>query len=148
MHAVSRDPQRSAELSALGAAEVVTHLAELTEPVDAVLESVGGSSLEHALRLVAAGGLVLTFGASSGQPATLPPFWFGPRHDARLSGFTIFADLAATPAAQDMTHLLEQARIGSLRPEIGLTVGWEDADHAVHQLLDRTVSGKIVLLVG
>lgn len=146
--AVSRDQKRAADLSALGAAEVVTDLAELTEPVDAVLESVGGASLEHALRLVGAGGLVLTFGASSGQPATLPPFWFGPHHDARLCGFTIFTDLAATPAAQDMARLLEQAREGSLRPEIGLTVGWQDADDAVRQLLNRTAQGKIVLLVG
>lgn len=145
--AVSRDPSRTADLQRLGATEVVADLADLTDPVDAVLESVGGTSLEHALRLVGPGGLVLTFGASSGLSATLPPFWFGPRHEARLSGFTIFTDLTETPAAEDLADLLELARSATLRPEIGLSVDWEHAETAVRQLLNRTAPGKIVLLV-
>lgn len=145
--AVSRDAARGSGLRSLGAVPVVSDLADLTERVDAVLESVGGASLEHALRLVDAGGLVLTFGASSGESATLPPFWFGPRHDARLAGFTIHSDLAVTPAGPDLAQLLESVRTGALRPEIGLALGWEHADDAVRQLLDRAVPGKIVLSV-
>lgn len=146
--AVSRDPSRAAALLQSGAAEVVADLADLKGRVDAVLESVGGASLEHAMRLAVPGGRVLTFGASSGESATLPPFWFGPRHDTSLSGFTIFADLAENPAAADLEYLLEQTRTGALRPEVGLTFDWAHADDAVRQLLDRTVPGKIVLRVG
>jgi len=146
--AVSRDPSRAAALRQSGASQVVADLADLQGPVDGVLESVGGASLEHALRLVGPGGRVLTFGASSAESATLPPFWFGPRHDACLSGFTIFSDLAANAAAADLEYLLEQTRTGALRPEIGLTVDWRHADDAVCRLLDRTVAGKIVLRVG
>jgi NADPH:quinone reductase-like Zn-dependent oxidoreductase len=65
---VSRRPER---LLALGARAAVGDVAEAEGPFDVVLESVGGPSLETAMRKVAPGGLVLWFGQASRTPARL-----------------------------------------------------------------------------
>ena len=54
--AVSASPERAERLLALGAANVVQSLEDAIGPYDVAFESVGGSSLAQALKLLAKGG--------------------------------------------------------------------------------------------
>ncbi|HEX6871254.1 MAG TPA: zinc-binding dehydrogenase, partial [Micromonosporaceae bacterium] len=65
---------RADELVELGAEQVITDLAEVDEPVDLVLDSVGGRQLVAAWDLLAPGGSVQCIGWSSGEPATFAPY--------------------------------------------------------------------------
>ncbi len=148
--AVVGRPERGAELERLGAATVAVGTPETGE-FELVLESVGGSSLAAALGMVVAGGYVVSFGCSSGEPTTFDVRSFYRRSGARLLGFELFPELRrAGPdaAAHDLDALARMVATGHLEVQIGLEVGWEEAAAAARALLDRQVVGKAVLHVG
>jgi NADPH:quinone reductase-like Zn-dependent oxidoreductase len=136
--AVAR-PDRAAELRELGAEEVVAEVADVAEPVDLVLDNVGGPQLVAAWGLVAPGGSVQCIGWSSGEPAVFPPYsTVGPART--LSSFLITA-----PVAPDLANLVHLVEAGSLRVPVawrGPLTRIEDAAGALHE---RRISGKAVL---
>ncbi len=130
---------RSAELAALGAEEVVTDLSEIGEPVDLVLDNVGGAALVAAWDLLAPGGSVQCIGWSSGEPATFAPYsTVGPPKS--LSSFLISA-----PVAPDLASLVRLVEHGSLR----VTISWRGpvtrVAEAIKSIVDRRLNGKAVL---
>ena len=87
------------------------------ERFDLILESVGGPSLAAALRRVAPGGVVVTFGDSSGEPVR-----FGARDFYRSTGATLYAflifselDRRGTGSA-DLERLARLIAAGKLDP--------------------------------
>src|SRR5215218_3984532 len=88
--AVARDEERARGLSELGADEVLTEFSPDGPKLDVILESVGGASLSAALQRVAPGGLVISFGDSSGEEVRFKAASFYRSVGARLYGFMVF----------------------------------------------------------
>jgi NADPH2:quinone reductase len=132
---------RGEGLAALGAAEVVVGLGDVTEPVFGVLDNVGGPLLAEAFSLLEDGGSAQSIGMASGQPTTIDfeaERQFGVRK--RLEPFTV-----RTPFGLDLAYLVELLEAGEIDPQIGLRVSWDEVSAAAEALLDRRVAGKAVL---
>lgn len=134
-------PARAVGLRDLGAAEVVTDLADTEDRFDLVLDTVGGPLVAQAWSSLAEGGTLHLVGYSSGQETTFPPgtlFGFGePR------SLATYGDM--TPTSGDLTDLLDLMAAGRLVAPVGLRGDWQDVDAAVRALFARTVHGKVVL---
>lgn len=137
--AVTGNPARMAELRDLGADQVVTDPAQLDEPVDLVLDNVGGPQLVAAWGLLAPGGSVQCIGWSSGEPATFAPYaTVGPAKS--LSSFLI-----AAPVGPDLSALVRLVDAGSLRVDIAWRGRLARIEEAATAMLARQVNGKAVL---
>jgi NADPH:quinone reductase-like Zn-dependent oxidoreductase len=130
---------RGRGLRELGANEVVLGIEGIEEPVDVILDLVGGPTLVEAFGLLTPGGTLESIGGVSGQPAVFPPYaTVGPRRS--LVSFALPASLSADLAT--LTGLLADGR---LAVDIGWHGSWERHNDAVAALLDRKVNGKAVL---
>jgi NADPH:quinone reductase-like Zn-dependent oxidoreductase len=137
--AVVGGPERAAEMAALGAEETVTRIDRVDEPVDLVLDNVGGPQLVAAWALLAPGGSVQCIGAASGLPATFPAYaMVGPAKS--LSSFLITA-----PVGPDLAALVRLVDTGSLRVPVAWRGPLARLDAAADALLGRRVAGKAVL---
>ncbi|MEU6841582.1 zinc-binding dehydrogenase [Streptomyces sp. NPDC046716] len=145
--AVSATAERGAKLMQLGAAELVTSVADVSGPYDVVLESVGGDSLSTALAALAPGGLLVWFGQAGRAPVTLDFFSFfeGP-NQARIAHF----DYTASDATygQDLAALVRLVAGGRLHPEIGTVRDWTRTADVIAGLRGRRIRGNAVLTVG
>ncbi|MGI5321031.1 zinc-binding dehydrogenase [Actinomadura nitritigenes] len=144
--AVVGRPERGEGLAALGAAEVVVGVEGLEAGFDLVLEAGGGGSLREALRLVAPHGTVVSFGNSSRTSTSFSVSDFYPK-EASLRGFYILNDLDDPRTADDLAYLARLAATGELAVDIAAVNDWRDARATLHQLRDRRLAGKAVLLV-
>ncbi|MGW1958509.1 zinc-binding dehydrogenase [Streptomyces sp. NPDC001920] len=132
---------RGEGLAEIGADEVLIGLEELQQPVDVVIDSVGGPQLVAAWNLLTPGGSVQSIGWTSGEPAVFPPYaTVGPAKS--LTSFVIEGDVGA-----DLAVLVELAAEGALTVEIGWQGPWDRFVEAAEALRGRRVSGKAVLAV-
>jgi NADPH2:quinone reductase len=130
---------RGEGLAESGAHEVVDSLERLDEPVDVVLDNVGGAEMVAAWQLLAPGGNLQSIGWSSGEPAVFPPYsTVGPPKS--LSSFLNEGDAGA-----DLATLVRLVADGSLGVEFGWRGPWERFAEAVEMLRGRRVNGKAVL---
>lgn len=72
--AAVRSVDRAHSLRDLGAAEVVTELAQVRGRVAGAIDTVGGRQLLEAFQLLDDNGVVLSVGASSNEPTIFPPY--------------------------------------------------------------------------
>jgi NADPH:quinone reductase len=146
--AVVGRPERAAGLKDLGALEVVIQGIDSAQGrFGLILESAGGASLAHAIRLVEAQGTVVVYGNSSGEPTTLAFADFRGALNSRVQSFGYFTSEAEDRFAPDLALLVSLIADGSLRPQIGAERSWRDIAAVAEQLRDRRVAGKAVLLV-
>lgn len=137
--AVASDAARAEELAALGADETVDDITSIDEPVDLVLDTVGGPQLVQAWAVLAPGGNIQCIGASSGQPATFPAYsTVGPAK-------SLHSFLITPPVASDLASLVRLVDAGSLQVPIAWRGPLASIDDAVQALLGRRVPGKAVL---
>jgi NADPH:quinone reductase-like Zn-dependent oxidoreductase len=135
----SAEAYLAAVLAELGADEVVTDVAAIAEPVELVLDSVGGPQLVAAWDLLAPGGSVQCIGWSSGEPATFRPYaMVGPARS--LSSFLI-----AAPVGPDLATLVRLLEQGHLRADIAWRGPLARIGDAVAAMRDRRLRGKAVL---
>jgi NADPH:quinone reductase-like Zn-dependent oxidoreductase len=145
--AVSASAERAQGLRELGA-EVISALEPEGDDFDAILESVGGASLAAALGRVAAAGIVVTFGNSSGERTSFDVSGFYPRSGARLYGLRVFDELDRhASGVRDLAFLAGELAGGRLDPQIDLTASWTEAGPALRALIERRVRGKAVLTI-
>jgi NADPH2:quinone reductase len=139
--------ERAAGLRELGAASVVTSIQEAQGLYDLILESVGGSSLAHAIRLVAPNGTIVMFGNSSGEQTPISFPAFAGHAGARLTGF--FSYLSGEPASfgADLALLVSLIAADKLIPQIGLEDSWHNLVLALPALRERRVNGKAIFRV-
>ncbi|MFC7330584.1 zinc-binding dehydrogenase [Marinactinospora rubrisoli] len=143
------DPDaHGADLRKQGAHEVVAGPAGVAEPVDGVIELVGGPQLVDAYDRLAAGGTLVSVGHVTGEAEHFP---FGAlfgnegRHDRSITSFY----LAECPGlARDLAWLAEQVARGELDPQIVWRGGWDRVEEATAALLSRRLHGKAVLEIG
>ncbi|MFK4272405.1 zinc-binding dehydrogenase [Streptomyces milbemycinicus] len=137
-------PARGAGLRELGADEVVVGLEPVEQPVDVVLENVGGPSLVAAWSLLAPGGNLQSIGWASGEAALFPVNSTIALAEAK--SLNSFGDI--TRPGPDIATLLGLVARGELSPEIGWRGSWEQVTDAADALLGRRVPGKAVLDIG
>jgi NADPH:quinone reductase len=145
--AVVGRPERAAGLKELGARDVVQDIADAQGRFALILESAGGASLAHAIKLVEAKGTVVVYGNSSGEPTTLAFADFRPAPNSRVQSFSYFYSESEDRFAPDLALLVSLIADGSLQPQIGIERSWREFAVVAEQLRDRRVAGKAVLLV-
>jgi NADPH:quinone reductase len=143
--AAAASPERSAGLSELGAAHVMHDGEELTGAFEAVLEAVGGPSLERSLHALAPGGVVVLYGGAGGAPARVGLSDFSGGR-GRIECFRIY-ETGVDTFGRDLGFLASLIDSGRLEPQIGLEVSWRELGTAVAALRDRKVNGKAVLRI-
>ncbi|MGW5386405.1 zinc-binding dehydrogenase [Nocardia sp. NPDC003963] len=146
--AATGDPAAHAPgLRELGAAEVVTRPGALREPVDGVIDLVGGSQLVDAYEHLAEDGTLVAVGHAAGADETFPfgaLFGDNGRHNRSITSFFLLAD---TALGRDLTWLAGQVAAGILHPNIAWRGDWSRAGEATQALLSRRLHGKAVLEV-
>src|SRR6266699_2969224 len=131
--------ERGRDLAELGADEVVVGLEGIDQPVDVVLDNVGGPQMVAAWNLLAPGGSLQSIGWTSGQAAIFPPYsTIGPPKS--LTSFLIGGQVGA-----DLATLVRLLADGGLSVEIGWRGPWEQVAQAAEALVGRRVNGKAVL---
>ena len=141
-------PRRAEGLTRIGAHGVVTGpgLDGLGEPVDAVVDNVGGPMLAAVLGHLAPGALVLAVGSASGEPTTID--YEDVRIQAggaRIEAFSVFAGGAGW--GPELTYLLQLVEAGRLDVQVGWLGDWNRVHDAAAALMERRVTGKAVLEV-
>jgi NADPH:quinone reductase len=139
--------ERAAGLKELGAFEIIEGIDKALGRFGLILESAGGASLAHAIKLVEAKGTVVVYGNSSGEPTTLAFADFRGAPNSRVQSFSYFTSEAEDRFAPDLALLVSLIADGSLDPRIGVERSWRDIAAVAEQLRDRRVAGKAVLLV-
>jgi NADPH:quinone reductase-like Zn-dependent oxidoreductase len=141
---------RAEGLSELGADRVEwPGLEPEGDPLDLILESVGGSSLAAALTRVSADGTVVSFGNSSNEQTSFDARGFYRRGGPTMRGYFVTHELLegrlGTPQLARLVDLVVTDR---LRTDVDRQVPWTQAATAIQALLERRVRGKAVLLIG
>ncbi len=122
-----------------GAAHVVIGLDGIEDPVDAILDTVGGPQMVEAWALLAPGGSLQSIGWTSGQPAVFPAYaTIGPAK-------TLSSYLTSGPVDADLRTLVNLLAAGELVVRVGWRGRWDLVSEAVSQMRDRKVNGKAVL---
>lgn len=148
---VVRSAEHEAPVREAGAHEVVTGgdtaAAKQFGPYDTIVESVGGTSLANALRLLAPDGTCVIFGQTGGGEVTFSASQFYLNGGSTLYGFIIFHEAKRRPADQDLARLATFVAEGKLRTSIEVEAPWDQIGDVVQQLADRRYAGKAVLHV-
>jgi NADPH:quinone reductase len=132
---------RGAGLADLGAQEVIPALdgVDSFDPVDVVVDNVGGSTLVRAWDLLAPGGVLQSIGGTSGEPSVFPPYGtVGPEK-------SLMAFEAGTDFGPDLAYLLDLVADGRLTVDVGWRGSWRNFDEGAQALVERRVSGKAVI---
>lgn len=138
------------QLAALAGATVtgVSAVPENAGEFDLILESVGGESLANAIEAVAAGGVIVTIGNSSEQPASFNPRSLYRKGAASIYGLLVFEEVASRRVGtRELAFLFELVRKGALAPVIEVERSWTELDRTLADLEQRRFKGKAVLRV-
>lgn len=126
-----------------------TRLKEITgsKGVDVVYDPVGGPYTEASLRSCAWGGRVLIVGFANGEIPAIPA------NLALLKGASIVGvfwggRIKREPEdnVTDLNELFDLLQQGKLHPHVSATYPLERGAEAIRELMDRRVSGKVVIL--
>jgi NADPH:quinone reductase len=127
--------------------DLKTRIRELTgDSARAVLDPVGGSYAEPALRALARGGTFVTLGYAAGAIPAIP------LNLILLKGITVrgmeirtFVTDRPHDSARDMLELTEMFATGVIRPYIGARFPLADTGAALRLVADRKAIGKVVI---
>lgn len=144
---VTSTPERASGLEDLGAAAVVHDMGEAEGPFDLIFESVGGSSLEFSISLIAPGGTIAVYGNSSNTEAHLSFGDFRGHAGSRIVSFFVYESGEPPAFGDDLKALADMVASGALHPEIGREASWTEANDVFAALAARAINGKAVLLV-
>jgi NADPH:quinone reductase-like Zn-dependent oxidoreductase len=134
-------------LTELGADEVAMGLTGVTEPVDVVIDTVGGDQLAAAYALLAPDGSLQSVGWASGHEATLPVgSTLGSRTPKAI--VSVYNGVGLTDRQAQLRRLLALVAAGRLRVPVGWRGPWDKIADAAEALGSRTLRGKAVLDVG
>jgi len=143
--AVVASAQRGLRLLGLGAARVITDLAEADERYDVAIESVGGDVTGEVWSRLADHGLLVWLGQASRVAPTLDFFDWRGGFPATLRKFS-YEDSEFT-VAEDLATLVRLAASGRLHTEVTTERDWADTNAVIDALLSREVRGNAVLTI-
>jgi NADPH2:quinone reductase len=147
---VSASAERARGLRELGVDRVLHELEPTGDEFDGIVEGVGGKTLAAAIQRVAAQGTIVSFASSDTLPVEYPTrALFGRASGAKVVGIFIFAEVLSRGGCRDdLSRLVRLVGEGRLDCSIDKVLPWSEAATAVEALLDRKISGKVVLTVG
>jgi NADPH:quinone reductase len=132
----------------LGAAAAVTYdeLSEV-EPVDVILDQVGGELFAAGLKLLRPLGTIVGIGFAGGAWQPLDPALLVGRN-VSAAGFYLgrFMKLQPEVVRTAASELLEQWSAGAIAPVVGATYPLAEADQALRLVAERRSTGKVVLV--
>ena len=130
-----------------GTEELKVRIKEITGGgADVVVDPVGGSVAEQALRALGWGGRFVTVGFASGEIPRIPlnlvllkGIW--------VTGFTLegFARHQAEDRDRDLAELAELAQTGRAMPYISATYPLDQVGRALSELSERRATGKVLV---
>ncbi|WP_312887961.1 zinc-binding dehydrogenase [Nonomuraea rhodomycinica] len=131
-------------LAELGADEVVFGPENVSEPVDVVIDMVGGRQLVTAYGLLTPGGSLQSVGWASGEAAVLEP---GSTLGRPAPTFitSVYNGSGLTDRPAQLKALLDLVAAGRLKPKISWRGRWDRIAEAAEALADRRLQGKAVL---
>ena len=92
-------------------------------------------------------GTAVTYGRTVGPTVEFDLAAFYSTGGVQLYGLWLFHELLREPASIGLARLVRLVATGRLRPYISLEANWSDVGEVAQRLLDRSFSGKAVLLV-
>lgn len=111
--------------------------------IDVVLDPVGDWFFGEAIRALAPEGRILVVGFAAGAIPELRVNRLLHKNVAAIGvGWGAFLDVDPTVAAEVGRQLNAMVESGSLRPQIGVSVGFEEIPTALEMLADREIRGK------
>jgi NADPH2:quinone reductase len=140
---------RAGAAVAIGYEDLREHCDELTNRrgVDVVIDPVGGTVTETALRATGWRGRLVIVGFASGRVPSIP------MNLALLNERTITGVYLGGSLDKDVTSNSENYELlktwyseGSVRPEVTATIGLEDVPGALSRMEHREIVGKVVVL--
>jgi len=141
--AIVGSAERARIVEGLGAAEIVTDIAQAAGRFGLILEAAGGASLTAAIERIDHRGTVVVFGNSSGEPTAINFRDFGEHQNARIQAFHYFTSEPEERFGPDLALLAALVADGSLRPLVA-EHGWRDLARIGPLLRDRRIPGKAI----
>src|SRR5438067_5655649 len=135
--------ERADVLDGLGAAEIVTDIAQAQGRFELLLESAGGASFTAAIERIAARGTIVVYGNSSGEPTAINFRDFAEHQNARIQAFDYFTSEPEERFGPDLAVLAGLIADGSLKPRTA-EYSWRDLSRIGPLLRDRQIPGKAV----
>lgn len=114
-------------------------------PYHCILDSVGGEVLADSLQLVDRGGILVNFGVSAGETATIDVRDFFRVGRARLYGLYLFTEFGRRSACEGLGVLAELIAAGTLDPNIAVEGPFEEIGVLADRLFNREISGKAIV---
>jgi NADPH:quinone reductase-like Zn-dependent oxidoreductase len=142
-----RDPARGGQLTDAGPERIVSANELEAGAYDVVLDGVGGTSIERAVRAIRPDGSIVLFGATDRQPANLTLLDFIGHEGARILTYFSYASGDETSVGRDLATLADMVARRRLRPTIGAVIDWHQADEALAALRSNQIAGKAVLSI-
>ncbi len=117
------------------------------EPVNVVLDAVGGPVFDAATRVLAPFGRLIAYGTSSGEDSSPVDPGLLSEHNISVGGYWLGAHmrLPGSTAAEALTELIALTAAGRLRPVTGAEYKLEEAGRALADLATRRTVGKVIL---
>lgn len=152
---IVRRPEVEEELRELGADVVVLEGENLREevaektggaPIRLALNAVGGDAALRMVRALASEATIVTYGAMSRQPLTIPNGMLIFKN-LRFTGFWVnkwYEHASPAERAQAFAPLFEMAKSGRLQTRVEAVYSLGEADAAVRHALQNQRSGKII----
>jgi NADPH2:quinone reductase len=144
--AVVGNVERAIVIADLGAAEIVTSIAEAQGRFPLILEAAGGASLKAAVERVEARGVIVVFGNSSAEPTPIDFREFGEHQNARIQAFHYFTSEPEDRFGPDLALLASLVADGSLKPQID-EHDWRELPRVGPLLRNRQVPGKAIFRI-
>jgi NADPH:quinone reductase-like Zn-dependent oxidoreductase len=123
---------------------VVVGLEGVAEPVDVVIDMVGGPQMVAAYGLLAPGGSLQSIGWASGESAVFPPGSTLGRKTP-ISITSVYNGSGPSDRHKQLKALLDLTAAGSLKPAVGWRGSWEQIAEAAEALTSRSLWGKAIL---
>jgi NADPH:quinone reductase-like Zn-dependent oxidoreductase len=141
--------ERGRVVSELGA-EVLVHPGDdspIEGEYDVVIDGIGGPIFSSLVKATALRGRMVIFGASAPGDSLFNVSDFYPKA-LTLYGFRVFQSVSPEQGVRDLSMLAEQVASGQLRTQVQATAPLSDGLGLVRDLMDRKVTGKVVLTAG
>ena len=113
-----------------------------------ILESVGGQVLSDAMQQVARGGVLVSYGVSSGETVSINAGDFFRTGRSRYYGLYLFTEFGRRPGRDGLRVLVSLVADGALKtPPINAEGGLDELGALAERLFSREISGKAVIHV-
>ncbi len=123
------------------------NVAAANAPYHCILDSVGGQVLADCLKYVARGGILVNFGISAGESATIDAGEFFRTGRSHYYGLYLFTEFGRRPARDGLRVLVDLVAAGRLDVHIDATENLAELGNLAARLFNREITGKAVVVV-